>query len=195
MIARGKTAHLGITRLRRLQSGSRFKRRGGSNVQDTERHCFRSSRGKQTRQFLAATSRRRLGKRAVIGAAALLATAAVVYFGYDYWTTGRFEVATDDAYVQADFTTVAPKVSGYLNQVLVVDNQPVKAGQVLARIDDRDFRTALDQATAEVVAAKAAIDNLDAQPTLQQSVIDQAKGQPLWLPRLPFVSPRPAIRN
>jgi membrane fusion protein, multidrug efflux system len=123
----------------------------------------------------ATTSRRRLGKRAVIGTAALLATASVVYFGYDYWTTGRFEVATDDAYVKADYTTVAPKVSGYLNQVLVADNQPVKAGQVLARIDDRDFRTALDQATAEVAAAKAAIDNLDAQTTLQQSVIDQAK--------------------
>jgi membrane fusion protein, multidrug efflux system len=123
----------------------------------------------------ATTSRRRLGKRAVIGAAALLATAAIVYFGCDYWTTGRFEVATDDAYVKADYTTVAPKVSGYLNQVLVADNQPVKAGQVLARIDDRDFRTALDQASAEAAAAKAAIDNLDAQTTLQQSVIDQAK--------------------
>jgi membrane fusion protein, multidrug efflux system len=118
---------------------------------------------------------RRLGKRAVVGVAALMATAAIVYFGYDYWTTGRFEVSTDDAYVKADYTTVAPKVSGYLNQVLVEDNQPVKAGQVLARIDDRDFRTALDQARAEAAAAKAAIDNLDAQTTLQQSVIDQAK--------------------
>ncbi|HTJ64292.1 MAG TPA: HlyD family secretion protein [Alphaproteobacteria bacterium] len=119
--------------------------------------------------------RRRVAKRAAIGLAALLATAAIVDFGYDYWTTGRFEVATDDAYVKADYTTIAPKVSGYLAQVQVEDNQKVKAGDVLARIDDRDFRTALDQAKAEVAAAKAAIDNLDAQTALQQSVIDQAK--------------------
>ena len=61
--------------------------------------------------------------------------------GHDYWTVGRFEVSTDDAYVQADSTTIAPKVSGYIAAVLVRDNERVKTGQVLARIDDRDFRT------------------------------------------------------
>ena len=86
-------------------------------------------------------------------AAALLATAS--WYGWDYWTVGRFLVSTDDAYVKADNTTIAPKVSGYLNQVLVGDNQHVKAGQVLARIDDRDFKVALDQARADVAAAQA----------------------------------------
>jgi membrane fusion protein (multidrug efflux system) len=118
---------------------------------------------------------RRHVKRATIAVAALLVGAVAGDFGYDYWTNGRFEVSTDDAYVKADFTTIAPKVSGYLNAVLVEDNQKVKAGQVLARIDDRDFRTALDQANAQVASAKAAIDNLDAQAGLQLSVIDQAK--------------------
>jgi membrane fusion protein, multidrug efflux system len=64
-------------------------------------------------------------------------------------------------------------VSGYIAKVLVSDNQTVKAGQVLARIDDRDFRTALDQARADVVAAEAAVGNLDAQIALQQPVIAQ----------------------
>jgi membrane fusion protein (multidrug efflux system) len=69
---------------------------------------------------------------------------AAGWFGYDYWTVGRFLVSTDDAYVQADYTSVAPKVSGYIRDVLVQDNEHVHAGQVLARIDDRDFVAALD---------------------------------------------------
>ena len=80
-----------------------------------------------------------------------------VYFGRDYWLVGRFHVSTDDAYVQADTVTVAPKVPGYLAQVLVGDNQNVKAGQVLARIDARDYTAALDQARADVAAAEATI--------------------------------------
>jgi membrane fusion protein, multidrug efflux system len=75
--------------------------------------------------------------------------------------------------VKADSTIISPKVSGYIAEVLVNDNQKVAAGQVLARIDDRDFRAALDQARADVAAADAAVRNLDAQLKLQQSVIDQ----------------------
>ena len=108
----------------------------------------------------------------VLGAAAL---AAVGYFGYDYWQNGRFMVSTDDAYVQADYVTIAPKVAGYVGKVLVIDNQPVKEGQVLARIDDRDYRTALSQARADVTAADAAVHNVDAQIDLQQAEIAQAQ--------------------
>src|SRR5438132_11711266 len=106
-------------------------------------------------------------------AAALLATAS--WYGWEYWTVGRFLVSTDDAYVKADNTTIAPKVSGYLNQVLAGDNQHVKAGQVLARIDDRDFKVALDQAKADVAAADAAVASKRAQLDVQQAVIDAAK--------------------
>src|SRR5690349_18685927 len=76
-------------------------------------------------------------KRGMLLLAALAGTAAIAYFGYDYWTVGRFLESTDDAYVTADYTTVAPKVSGYIADVFVQDNEPVRAGQVLARIDDR----------------------------------------------------------
>jgi membrane fusion protein, multidrug efflux system len=114
-------------------------------------------------------------KRAALGLALLAGTAAAAYFGDDYWTVGRFLESTDDAYVQADYTTIAPKVSGYIAAVLVQDNQPVKAGDVLARIDDRDLRTALDQAAADVATGAAEIGNIDAQLQLQQSLIEEAR--------------------
>ena len=107
-----------------------------------------------------------------IGAAAGLAAAA--NFGWQWWTIGRFQQATDDAYLQADYTAIAPKVSGSIANVLVTDNQHVTAGQVLARIDSRDFATALTQANAEVAAARNAVANLDAQLALQRSVVEQA---------------------
>jgi membrane fusion protein, multidrug efflux system len=115
-----------------------------------------------------------LRKLLLVGAS-VLALAGAGYFGWEYWTVGRFQVSTDDAYVKADSTTIAPKVSGYIASVLVGDNEPVKAGEVLAKIDDRDFRVALDQANADLEAAKAAVSTKLAAITAQQSVIDAAQ--------------------
>jgi len=117
---------------------------------------------------------RRLRKLLLIGAS-ILALAGTAYLGSEYWTVWRFQVSTDDAYVKADNTTIAPKVSGYLGDVLVGDNEQVKAGQVLAKIDDRDFRVALDQAKADVEAARAAVATKQALLTAQQSIIDAAR--------------------
>ena len=102
-------------------------------------------------------------KRAALATVALGVLAGAGVYGYQYWTVDRFLESTDDAYLKADYTTVAPKVSGYIAEVLVDDNQQVEAGQVLARIDDRDFKTARDQAKADVASAEATIRNLDAQ--------------------------------
>jgi len=123
----------------------------------------------------AAPSHRTAIRRAGIGLALLAGTALAGYYGWDYWTVGRFMVSTDDAYVKADSTTVAPKVAGYLAEVLVGDNQPVHAGQVLARIDDRDLRAALDAASADVAAADATVANLNARISLQAAEIRQAE--------------------
>ncbi|MBU6461948.1 MAG: HlyD family secretion protein [Bradyrhizobium sp.] len=112
-------------------------------------------------------------KRAALALAVALGIGAASDFGYDYLTTGRYLETTDDAYVKADSTIISPKVSGYLAEVLVTDNQPVKAGQLLARIDDRDFRTTLEQARADVAGSQAAVRNLDAQIALQQPLIEQ----------------------
>jgi Multidrug resistance efflux pump len=112
-------------------------------------------------------------KRAALALALTLGVAGAADFGYGYLTTGRYLESTDDAYVKADSTIIAPKVSGYIAEVLVGDNQPVKAGQLLARIDDRDFEAALAQAHADVDASGAAVRNLDAQIALQQPIIEQ----------------------
>jgi len=114
-------------------------------------------------------------RRILLGSAAAVVVVAAGAFGSYWYKTGRFLESTDDAYVQADYTTIAPKVSGYIADVKVEDNQPVKAGQVLAVIDDRDFRTALDQAKADVASAKADVENIEAQLEEQQSVIQQAQ--------------------
>src|SRR5262245_55394224 len=117
------------------------------------------------------------GKRTPILVALLgLALAAAIgWWGMDYWRHGRFIQSTDDAYLKADYTIVAPKVSGYIAEVLVQDNQPVKAGQVLARIDERDYAAALDQAKAEVDAAAGDIRSMEAQITMQAALVEQAK--------------------
>ena len=112
-------------------------------------------------------------RRPALALALALGVAAAADFGYGYLTAGRYLETTDDAYVKADSTIIAPKVSGYIADVLAADNEPVKAGQLLARIDDRDFKTALDQASADVAASEAAVRNLDAQIELQQPMIQQ----------------------
>jgi membrane fusion protein (multidrug efflux system) len=107
-----------------------------------------------------------------VGGLVLLALAA--WYGTYYWRTGRFLVSTDDAYLQADNVIISPKISGYISQVPVQDNQPVHAGQVLARIDDRDYRTAQAVAQANVDAESAAIDTLTQQIERQRLTVAQA---------------------
>jgi membrane fusion protein, multidrug efflux system len=120
------------------------------------------------------TSRRRMATRLGVGVAIVAVLVAAGAAGAWFWTTGRFIQSTDDAYVKADSSAIAPKISGYIATLLVNDNQTVKAGQTLAIIDDRDVRAALDQAVANVSAAQASVENLDAQIAAQGSVIQQA---------------------
>ena len=113
--------------------------------------------------------------RHVLWAGGALLLGAVLAWGVRFWIVGRWVESTDDAYVKADSTTVAPKVSGYIAQVLVDDNQTVKAGQVVARIDDRDLQTALREANANLAAATAVVANLTAQLTAQDYAIREAQ--------------------
>jgi membrane fusion protein (multidrug efflux system) len=121
---------------------------------------------------------RRLRLRPVLQAAAAIALLVTAgFYGNYYWTTGRFLVSTDDAYIQAHSVMISPKISGYISEVPVDDNQPVKAGAVLARIDPRDYQTALDQARANVAAAQASINTLNQQIAQQKLVIEQDREQ------------------
>ena len=114
-------------------------------------------------------------KEVALALAIIGGVAGAVEYGYDYWTTGRFLVTTDDAYVDAHSVLISPKVSGYISQVPVDDNQRVKAGQVIARIDPRDYETALAQARANVAAAEANIATLSQQIAQQKLVVAQAR--------------------
>jgi membrane fusion protein (multidrug efflux system) len=112
-------------------------------------------------------------RRALIGLA-LVGGIAIAIWGVRWWTVGRFIESTDDAYVGADITAISPKVSGYITKVAVTDNQVVHAGDLLAQIDDRDYRAALQKAEGAVAAQQALLANLDANENLQRAVIDQA---------------------
>jgi len=112
--------------------------------------------------------------RALVGL--FLATAAAGV-GYLYWDHARHFETTDDAFIAARQFSVAPKVTGYINAVDVTDNQHVDAGEVIARIDDRDYRVALAQAQAQVGASKAGIANIDAQIEVQDAQIASAQAQ------------------
>ena len=109
-----------------------------------------------------------------IGAVALVAAAA---WGMRWWTYGRFIESTDDAYLQADSVTIAPKVSGYVAEVYVTDNQAVSAGEPLVRLDSRQYQAILEQANATIAARKADIEHGAAELLQQQANIAQARAQ------------------
>jgi membrane fusion protein (multidrug efflux system) len=114
-------------------------------------------------------------RQALLGLALLAGVGIGSRVGYDYWTVGRFLQTTDNAYIHVDYTTIAPRISGYVAEVFVRDNETVEAGQLLARVDDRDLEVALDAAKAKVDEADAALHNLDARIVRQQAALDGEK--------------------
>ncbi|TGQ07965.1 HlyD family secretion protein [Mesorhizobium sp. M2E.F.Ca.ET.219.01.1.1] len=97
------------------------------------------------------------------------------YYGYNYWTDGRFMISTDDAYVQADMSFVSPKISGYIDKVLVSENQKVKAGDPLFVIDNGDYKIAVAQAEAQIATLAKTLDRIDAQTKAAQASLQQAQ--------------------
>ncbi|POR54914.1 membrane fusion protein (multidrug efflux system) [Paraburkholderia eburnea] len=120
---------------------------------------------------------KRGNKRMVLIGLGLGALVAASVWGGHWWLVGRFIESTDDAYLQADSVTVAPKVSGYITDVYVADNQTVKAGDPLVRLDARQYQVALDQANATIDARAADIQHADAQLAQQRANIAQALAQ------------------
>ncbi len=114
-------------------------------------------------------------RRILVTALIVAAICGSAYAGWKYWTEWRFEVSTDDAYVQADVVAIAPQVSGNIVSLLVNDNRRVKAGQVLAVIDQSDYKAAVDRAKAGVKQAQAAIETTEAQIAQQKAVISEAQ--------------------
>lgn len=116
-----------------------------------------------------------LFKRLLLLLLVAAALGLVGLYGLHWWTSGRFIEDTDDAYIGGDVTVIGPKVPGYIEQVLVTDNQRVQAGDLLIRLDSRDYRASLAKAEGAVAAEEALLANLDATEQLQQAVIAQAR--------------------
>jgi membrane fusion protein, multidrug efflux system len=116
-------------------------------------------------------------RRFILFAVGLVALVAGGLWLREWWTVGRFIEATDDAFVGADITTIASKVPGFIVNVAVADNQRVRAGDLLAVIDDRDYRAERSKAEATVQEEEAALANLEASTQLQAAIIDQARAK------------------
>ncbi|CAO4163580.1 HlyD family secretion protein [Methylorubrum populi] len=119
---------------------------------------------------------RRRGKaRRVVPLLLALALAGTGAYGWYWWTAGRFIETTDNATLQSDKVVVSPRIAGMVAEVLVGDNQPVAAGQVLVRLDDRERRILLTQAQAEVERDKAQLQGVAAAVIQQKARIEGAE--------------------
>jgi membrane fusion protein (multidrug efflux system) len=114
-------------------------------------------------------------QKVAVGVAAVVAVGVLIYLLAPGVFGKRTQQNTNDAFVSADFTLVVPRVAGFIKEVLVEDNQQVKAGQLLALIDDRDLRAAAQAADAETLVARAQLQNAKATLERQTSVIAQAQ--------------------
>ena len=109
----------------------------------------------------------------------ILATllAAGAWYGYGWWTDGRFMVSTEDAYIEGDIAIISPKVSGYVAKVNVASNQVVQAGDPLVTLDGGDYQIAYDQAVAGKQSSVLAVSRIDAQIAGGQASVAEAKAQ------------------
>jgi membrane fusion protein (multidrug efflux system) len=115
--------------------------------------------------------------RVAMSGAGLVIVAALVVYGVEWLLHGRFIESTDDAYLQADSVTIAPRVSGYIDEIYVKENQHVTAGTPLLHIDKRNYQDTLSQQSASVAARTADLDATDSQIKQQQDVVAQNRAQ------------------
>ncbi len=125
----------------------------------------------------AAAAKKPKRKRMVLLGVGLAVLAAAAYFGTQYMLVGRFMVSTDDAYVRANNTTLGARVAGHIAAILPGDNTLVKAGDVVFKIDDGDYKIAVDSARAKIATQQATIERIGRQVIAQQSAVEQAEAQ------------------
>lgn len=113
-------------------------------------------------------------RRIVLGAIVVGALAAAGNYGYNWYTLGRFQVSTDDAYVKADMSQIGAKVAGYVTDIPAAENSAVKAGNIILKLDDGDFKLAVDAAKAKIETQKAVIASFDQQIAAQQTQVASA---------------------
>ena len=125
----------------------------------------------------ASPARKRSTRSLLLGAAAILTIGYGVYWGYNYLVEGRFLVSTDDAYVGASTAVIAAKITAHVVEVDVAANQAVRTGDLLARLDDSDYRLAVEAAKAKIGTQDATIERIGRQVDAQGAAIAQASAQ------------------
>lgn len=125
----------------------------------------------------ASPKKKGLGRRLLLSVVLVAAIGGGAWYGYEWWTNGRFIVSTDDAYIEGDITNIAPKVTGYVAKVNVVANQHVKAGEALVTLDTGDYSIASQQADAQIATQRLALVRFDAQIAAAQAALPQAEAQ------------------
>ncbi|MBY0432357.1 MAG: biotin/lipoyl-binding protein, partial [Rhodospirillales bacterium] len=118
-----------------------------------------------------------MSKRVLLAIPLLAAMAGGTALGWQWWSLWRFEQNTDDAYVQSDITPISSKVTGHVVAVEVRDNQPVRKGEVLLRIDPRDLQARQAEAEAIIEARRASIANLETRLAAQQALVAQSEAE------------------
>lgn len=149
----------------------------GRQAEDAEDQAKAQSKAQSEKPAKAPSLRDRLREHWPIVTVGVVVLIAALVGGLLYWLEVRHYESTDDAFIAARSFSVASKVGGYVTEIPVTDNQHVNAGDLLAKIDERDYRIAIDQASAQVAVAKANVANVEAQIDSQQEQIKQAQAQ------------------
>jgi membrane fusion protein (multidrug efflux system) len=116
-------------------------------------------------------------RRAIMGAVILAALSGAAYYGHNWLVLGRFQVSTDDAYVKTDMAQLGAKVAGYVTEIPAAENAAVKAGDIILKLDDGDYKLAVDAAKARIDTQKAVIDGFASQTEAQKAQIAAAEAK------------------
>ncbi|HEY2535296.1 MAG TPA: HlyD family secretion protein [Xanthobacteraceae bacterium] len=131
----------------------------------------------ETEQRVSNARRPAFRRRGLIASGLAIALGIGGYYGEQWWVNGRYLVSTDDAYVRAHNRTLGSKISGYVASIAVEDNAAVRTGEVIATIDDGDYKLAVDSAREKVATQEATVDRIGRQILAQAANVDQAKAQ------------------
>ncbi|WP_455478086.1 HlyD family secretion protein [Bartonella sp. B10] len=119
----------------------------------------------------------RIKRKKIINALLIVITFCVLWCGYKWLTHWRYVITTNDAYVQGDIASIAPKLSGYIEEILIQANQAVKKGDILFRLDSGDYQIALDQTETRLNTQQKTLLRIDAQILAAHSALDDAQAQ------------------
>lgn len=151
-----------------------FRRNGQNHEPPAGEGAYRAEQIQPPQNPVQETVKKPSSKRKILSVILLAVLAGGGWYGYDWWTTGRFMVSTDDAYIHGDIMAMSPKVTGYIEDVLVSANSPVKAGDAVFQLDKGDYQIALDEKAAALVTQQQTLARIDAQTLAADAALTQA---------------------